>query len=233
MSEVVHEVVHASRGYVDNKVAGRLSLSGGTMTGVIIRKSDLAKPNSDDSFLAIYGASKSTLGAYIRLNGKEGNGSKNGGFQIAATDGNSTYNLIGRPNGRLTWGEKIIPVAEVFASSAVVDGTLTLEPFTINELVSDGSAFNVAVGTSLRSVRDCVLKVDCTSLDTAPTIRWEENFHPRTDAATDFACVAGAVNVYWITEYANGHFAVAGWQVTEGGGISENGEVAELAEDEA
>ena len=64
-------------------------------------------------------------------------------------------------------------------------------------------------------LRDCILYVRCS--DVAPTITWPANFHPRTDAETDFACVAGAMNVYWISEYAQGEFVVAGWQATAGG----------------
>jgi hypothetical protein len=63
--------------------------------------------------------------------------------------------------------------------------------------------------------RDCVLRVECG--DAVPTITWGANFHPRTDAEMDFACVAGVKNIYWITEYAPNEFCVAGWQETTGG----------------
>jgi hypothetical protein len=66
-------------------------------------------------------------------------------------------------------------------------------------------------------LRDCAVVIDCVGIDTAPSISWPKNFHPRTDKDTDFACVAGVRNVYWITEYASGEFCVAGWQETEGG----------------
>jgi hypothetical protein len=66
-------------------------------------------------------------------------------------------------------------------------------------------------------LRDCAVVIDCVGIDTAPSIWWPNNFHPRTDKDTDFACVAGVRNVYWITEYAVGEFCVAGWQETEGG----------------
>lgn len=102
-----------------------------------------------------------------------------------------------------------------FVDTAIVDGVVTVAPYTNVKLESDGTAFTVAVGEGNGFMRDCVLVVECG--ETAPTITWGDNFHPRTDAATDFACVAGAVNVYWISEYANGEFVVAGWQETEGG----------------
>ena len=62
---------------------------------------------------------------------------------------------------------------------------------------------------------------DCTATGAvAPTVTWPATFHPRTDAATDFACEAGKRNVYFISEFAPGEFAVGGWQETAGGNAS-------------
>lgn len=103
-----------------------------------------------------------------------------------------------------------------FTSAGVLDGVVTIPPYTNAAMLSDGTAFTVAVGEgNSMYLRDCILCVQCG--DVAPTITWPANFHPRTDAETDFACVAGAMNVYWISEYAQGEFVVAGWQATAGG----------------
>lgn len=112
-----------------------------------------------------------------------------------------------------------------FSSVGIVDGVVTVEPYMNMELTSEGEAFVVTVGgrNGGLNMRDCVLVVVCR-YNTVPTIRWSSNFHPRTDAETDFACVAGGVrNVYWISEYARDEFVVAGWQETEGGGTSNGG----------
>lgn len=102
-----------------------------------------------------------------------------------------------------------------FTTLEVVDGVLTIPPYT-SAHIPGSSAFTIAVGEgNSMYLRDCILCVQCG--DVAPTITWPANFHPRTDAETDFACVAGAMNVYWISEYAQGEFAVAGWQATAGG----------------
>lgn len=103
-----------------------------------------------------------------------------------------------------------------FTILEVVDGVLTVPPYTSAHMPGDVTAFTIAVseGNSMY-LRDCILRVECG--DVAPTITWPANFHPRTDAETDFACVAGAMNVYWISEYAQGEFAVAGWKATAGG----------------
>lgn len=103
----------------------------------------------------------------------------------------------------------------LFTSAGIIDGVVTIPPYTHAGMLSGGTAFTVAVGEGNGYMRDCILCVECG--DVAPTITWPTNFHPRTDAETDFACVAGAMNVYWISEYAQGEFAVAGWQATAGG----------------
>lgn len=120
-------------------------------------------------------------------------------------------------------GEEVAQIAAVipkydFADGEVVDGVLTVAPYRNAKLISDGTAFEVAVGGESGYMRDCVLRVECG--ETAPTITWGANFHPRTDAETDFACVAGVKNVYWISEYAPNEFSVAGWQETTGGNAS-------------
>lgn len=102
-----------------------------------------------------------------------------------------------------------------FVDVAIADGVVTVAPYTNAKLVSDGTAFTVAVGGESGCMRDCVLRVECGEI--APTITWPSNFHPRTNAETDFACVASVRNIYWITEYAPNEFVVAGWQETEGG----------------
>lgn len=101
---------------------------------------------------------------------------------------------------------------------AVVDGgVLTLTSYSAMSLSSDGNAFEIAIdANSENNVRDCMLKIEVSESVTAPTITWPENFHPRTDSATDFACETG-INVYWISEYKPDHFVVARWLETTGG----------------
>lgn len=104
-------------------------------------------------------------------------------------------------------------------------GVLTVSPFAMAAYTPTASAaFSVAMGalpSDMESgkARDAVLVIDCSSLTEGqePTVTWDTHFHPRTDAGTDFACVAGAKNVYYISEYAAGEFAVGGWTETAGG----------------
>ena len=104
-----------------------------------------------------------------------------------------------------------------FVDSGVVDGVVTVEPYTDALLNHNGTAFRVEVGEGYTGyIRDCVLAVACDGTTDAPTITWPTNFHPRTDAETDFACASG-LNIYWISEYEQGQFVVAGWHETAGG----------------
>lgn len=109
------------------------------------------------------------------------------------------------------------PMVAVTPSS----GTLTVAPYTVATYTAGTSAaaFTVAVGTGTAGMaRDCELVIDCTATGAvAPTVTWPATFHPRTDAATDFACEAGVRNVYFISEFSSGEFAVGGWQETAGG----------------
>ena len=101
------------------------------------------------------------------------------------------------------------------------NGVVTVGPRTIAIYTAGDSAeaFTVAVGTGETGrARDCELVIDCTATGAvAPTVTWPATFHPRTDAATDFACKAGKRNVYFISEFASGEYAVGGWQETAGG----------------
>ena len=116
---------------------------------------------------------------------------------------------------------------ELAGVTATLGYVATLTPFTNAQIdmtaqaMSGITEFEVAVAASpvQGTMRDCVLVIDCTSLTEGdePTVTWGTHFHPRTDAGTDFACVAGAKNVYYISEYASGEFAVGGWTETAGG----------------
>jgi hypothetical protein len=97
---------------------------------------------------------------------------------------------------------------------------VTLEPYHCTVLNGEDLTwpyFKVEAGGGSGKVRDCILVVDLTSMEDPPTIIWPDNFHPRTDAETDFKCEAGKRNVYWISEYAQNEFCVACWQETTGG----------------
>lgn len=118
-------------------------------------------------------------------------------------------------------------------STSVLDikNILTVSPYTsaTYTATSTAVAFEIAVGALPTGVtgkaRDCVLVIDCTATGAAaPTVTWPSSFHPRVDAATDFAIVeAGKRAVFYISEYAPGEFAVGGWTETEGGNAQSGG----------
>ena len=150
-------------------------------------------------------------------------------MEIRLTGGES-FNIKGgdglKVNGQSVAIPDLTPYAKTvevlpryrFVDAEIIDGVLTVAPYTNAKIASDGTAFTVEVGEGNGYMRDCVLRVECG--ETAPKITWGDIFHPRTDAETDFKCEAGKRNVYWITEHAEGEFCVAGWQETEGGNAS-------------
>ena len=116
-----------------------------------------------------------------------------------------------------------LPYPFVSATPTGTPAVLTVSPRTVATFTatSTQAAFSIAVGTGVSgAARDCVLVVDCATNTgaVAPTVTWGANFHPRTDTATDLAIVeAGRRAVFYISEYADGEFAVGGWVETEGG----------------
>lgn len=106
------------------------------------------------------------------------------------------------------------------------EATITIAPYT-NAIKNMGNYPNaiytieVADGDGVHC-RDCVLRLKVPDGISAPKLLWGTNFHPRTDAETDFACEVGVRNVYWITEHAPDEFTVAGWQETAGGNANDS-----------
>jgi hypothetical protein len=134
---------------------------------------------------------------------------------LSATRKTVVFTKSGEPYVTPTGVKSIAIPKYKFVDTSITNGVVTVAPYTNAKLVSDGTAFSVVIGGESGYTRDCVLRVECG--DAAPKIIWGNNFHPRTDAETDFACVAGKRNVYWISEYSEGEFVVAGWQETTGG----------------
>lgn len=100
------------------------------------------------------------------------------------------------------------------------EGRISVTPYVINsfEIGNYPSAeCIITIEDGDEMCRDCVLVLKIPKGITMPKLVFPTNFHPRTDAETDFACVAGVRNVYWITEHAPNEFCVAGWQETTGG----------------
>lgn len=119
-----------------------------------------------------------------------------------------------------------LPRCLLTTMSPTSEGHLIIDPFyltrcqfgselpgTLTIGLMDGEDF----GNPHTYAREYILVVDLVGYDSSPRIEWGENFHPRTDKETDFACEAGKLNVYWITEYNIDEFCVAGWQETTGG----------------
>lgn len=99
-----------------------LPLAGGTMTGAIrVQTSGIFGINvRDDNYTVIYGGTGAGNGARIILRGKDY--SDAGSFLIAAHNGVAARELIGKPDGTLTWaGNNVITSA-----GGTMTGTITI-----------------------------------------------------------------------------------------------------------
>jgi hypothetical protein len=165
------------------------------------------------------------------------------GISISSGDGETRFRLTNGANGNIVLlpvssgtlaltsdidalASKVMPRYPFVDAAIVSPGVINLEPFKRTAIKGDDSLLVVNVAGTSDSVRDIIFVVDCRKNLGAPTLRWgdeeTQTFHPRTDAETDMACVDGAINVYWISEFSPNQFVVAGWQMTdpvvEGGG---------------
>lgn len=88
-----------------------LPLAGGTMTGWLsANQTEFRLRNikpEHDGMISLVGGEGTLTGANLYLYGVS-NGSRPGRFELAATDGTTSYTLRGLPNGTLTWMAKNI-----------------------------------------------------------------------------------------------------------------------------
>jgi len=90
-------------GDVTGTASGNLPLTGGTMTGSISIDGVLAVGDNDTNGISVYGGTDYTNGAWLALCGKD-NATTPGLWRLQARDGANNVQLLGYPDGRLTWG---------------------------------------------------------------------------------------------------------------------------------
>ena len=90
-------------GYLNSRLGSYLPLAGGTMTGQIKTSyTDALVKTADNGHLTIIGGTAYANGASIKLSGKSETNAQ-GWFQVRAQDGTNSKDLIGKPDGTLTW----------------------------------------------------------------------------------------------------------------------------------
>jgi microcystin-dependent protein len=100
-----------------------LPLSGGTLTGAIVKSGGLTviKRDSDGGCAQIVGGTEETTNAHLNLYGKNHvTEHLRGTFTLAASNETKTSRLIGAPDGTLTWdgSQALLPAGAVFAFAA-------------------------------------------------------------------------------------------------------------------
>lgn len=98
-------------GNVTGTASGNLPLSGGTMTGDIVRTAGtFAKVSADDGYIQLYGGTGYDHGAWFQLCGKDH--SNTGRWSLQANNGTNKVALVGNADGTLTWnGNNVITSA--------------------------------------------------------------------------------------------------------------------------
>ena len=88
-----------------------LTADGGTLTGTLfVANGESIKQGVDNGVLRIYGG-KDTSAPALFLFGKNMAGGYNGQFYLRANDGSVQKDLVGRPDGTLTWGGSAVVCA--------------------------------------------------------------------------------------------------------------------------
>ena len=73
--------------------------------------------------------------------------------------------------------------------------------------------FDILPSSVQNEARIARFVVDCTSLTAnPPIISWPQNFYSKTGTSTDIQCSSNVVNVFNISEYAEGKFIVDSWK---------------------
>lgn len=99
------------------KGASFLPLTGGTMTGRIIRDGQFAVTSGDDGVINILGSTAAQNGAGLWLYG--GDASAAGNFLLRAAQSGASTDLVGRNGGALTWGGKTAELIETRGSNYI------------------------------------------------------------------------------------------------------------------
>ena len=117
-----------------------LPLTGGTMSGAVTTTvSDFVKKSNDTAYLRLMGGTALANGASITLIGKD-HSTQPGQFLLRAKDASSQKDLVGKPDGTLTWGGNAILTAD----GGTVTGELTLNnPNSNTKMLIDTSAISI------------------------------------------------------------------------------------------
>ena len=135
-------IEYASTDYVDDSIANLknvylpanyLPLSGGTMTGTILSKTNVFAIRDSLSDEIIISGDNGASAPLLSIHGRN-RASGAGNFYLRATDGTNSAALEGKPDGTLTW-----------------DGSNVLTDATVGTIISDTSS-NVNVNSTSKSV---------------------------------------------------------------------------------
>ena len=123
-----------------------LSLNGGIITGGITSStSDVIKRDINTSSLVLYGGTNNSNSAILKLFGGEYDNNIKGWFSLKSQDGTNSKELLGKPDGTLTWcGYNVITSA-----GGTLTGAINTANNTWNKMGDDASIGDHNVGGKL------------------------------------------------------------------------------------
>ncbi len=126
---------------IDTELMNRLKLTGGVMSGTITSASDtILNKNNDTSGLNLTGG-KDNTSANLTLFGKNAPNFK-GYFALDALDDTGNYHqLLGTPDGKLSWGGAYF-VTSINGATANENGTVMVTKLERREYLSKGANLN-------------------------------------------------------------------------------------------
>ena len=121
-----------------------LALSGGTMTGnIVANKQFFEMTNSTlNGRNSIYGGTSGSTGAFLYVYGKD-HSNLAGNFVLHANDGTTTSELVGKPDGTLTWNGQAV----ITSAGGTMSAVLNMDNHALNLGASsndDGRIYNIS-----------------------------------------------------------------------------------------
>lgn len=152
--------VNGNTGSLTPEQTGCLPLSGGTMTGNIVVSGDnrgIFQDATDKVMIIAGGTGISNGGSFYAIGGT--NSTRPGYFVATArTSDVAGVQLVGKPDGTLTWGDKNI-VRSVNGTSADVNGNVTIS--TSGGSVKRDNVINISNVNSYKAPSNGIIYIEC------------------------------------------------------------------------
>lgn len=171
--------------------------AGGTLNGTLYRNGLLATSSSPAQSLWLASGGDVSSGASIYAYGKDASINP-GGFRLRAHDGSSYKDLVGKPDGTLTWGGKTVPNIDYMPSTSKI--TISLSGDQQDYTVPADGWISVSCKTTVSSCIQAFALVN-----NANNMQISQTMHAKEKMARGFMPVSKGHNItiYWASDGTN------------------------------